>query len=91
MRRAAVTGGEMGLVDLARAPLELVAGDIVILASDGIHTLPIERIASEIRVLVQEHGRGISAQAIAGRLISAVEDAREAYQDNTTVLVARVY
>ena len=92
--RSAVTGGEMEMIDASLKPLGLSAGDVVILASDGIHTLPMDRIASEVRALVAEAGRGgggvASAERIAARLISAVEDARESYQDNTTVVVVRV-
>jgi protein phosphatase len=39
MLRAAVTGEELDLVDVSRKPLVLEAGDYVILASDGLHTL----------------------------------------------------
>ncbi len=88
--RSAVTGGEMELIDLSRQPLELVAGDVVILASDGIHTLPMQRIASELRVLEGERDLSLTAERICARLISAVEEARETYQDNTTVVVVRV-
>ena len=85
--RSAVTGGEMEMIDVSQRPLALAAGDIVILASDGIHTLPMERIASEIQVIERD---GFSASRIGDRLIRAVEDAGESHQDNTTVVVVRV-
>jgi PPM family protein phosphatase len=85
--RSAVTGAEMEMIDVSKRPLALVAGDIIILASDGIHTLAMERIASEIQAI---EGDGLSASRIGDRLIAAVEDARESYQDNTTVVVVRV-
>jgi PPM family protein phosphatase len=85
--RSAVTGAEMEMIDMSKRPLELVAGDVVILASDGIHTLPMERIGSEIQAM---GGDGLTADIVAQRLIEAVEDARESYQDNTTVVVVRV-
>ncbi len=85
--RSAVTGGEMEMIDVSRRPLSLIAGDVVILASDGVHTLTMERIESEIRAMGAE---GVTAERICDRLIGAVEDAGESYQDNTTVVVVRV-
>jgi protein phosphatase len=86
--RSAVTGSEMEMIDLAPGPVGLVSGDVVIVASDGIHTLEMARIAAEIRAA--EGGSEFQAEVLAQRLIAAVEDAREAYQDNTTVVVVRV-
>ena len=37
--RSALTGAEIDLIDRSRRPLALEPGDVVILASDGIHTL----------------------------------------------------
>ena len=48
MLRSAVTGDELDLVDVSTRPLVLEAGDYVILASDGLHTLEhrVQRIVS---------------------------------------------
>ena len=83
--RSAVTGGEIELVDRSRRPLALEAGDVVILASDGIQTLAQPAI---LRVAQERAGEG--PDAIAEALLAAVDAAREAYQDNATVVVVRV-
>jgi PPM family protein phosphatase len=83
--RSAVTGATIDLVDRSRRPLPLEPGDIIVLASDGIHTLPPANILS----VVTEHAAA-TAGAIADALIQAVEAAGETYQDNTSVIVVRV-
>jgi PPM family protein phosphatase len=80
--RSALTGGEIEIVDRSRRPLPLEAGDVVILASDGIQTLPQDQI---LRVVEQNMTAG--PDGIAEALLAAVEAAGEAYQDNTTVVV----
>jgi serine/threonine protein phosphatase PrpC len=75
----------MELVDRSRRPLALEAGDIVILASDGIHTLAHAAILD----VVQGHAAA-GPDGIAEALLAAVEAAGEAYQDNTTVVVVTV-
>ena len=82
--RSAVTGEELDLVDLSHRPLELRAGDYVVLASDGIHTLETDEIA---RVISAYQADG--CEAIAAALIRAVEQMRAPQQDNTTVVVVR--
>lgn len=83
--RSALTGTEIDLIDRSRRPLALQPDDIVILASDGIHTLPTERI----RAIVEETvGQG--PERVAEALVSAVDAARESYQDNTTVIVVHL-
>lgn len=80
--RAAVTGDDLDLVDLSEIPLPLEAGDVVLLASDGLLTLDDEAI----RLLLAAH-RGDPADAIADALLAAVDAAGVTYQDNTTVIV----
>lgn len=82
MLRSAVTGEELELVDASRRPLALEPGDVVVLASDGIHTLDAQAIA---RIVTAFSADGPAA--IAAALIREVENGGEAYQDNTTVLV----
>ena len=83
--RSALTGADMELIDRSQRPLALEPDDVVILASDGIHTLgepDILRIATENAA----HG----PEAIADALLASVEAAGDIYQDNTTVVVVRV-
>lgn len=82
MLRSAVTGEELELVDASRRPLALEPGDVVVLASDGIHTLPEEVIARIVTAFAPD-----GPDRIAAALIREVENGGDAYQDNTTVLV----
>jgi PPM family protein phosphatase len=83
--RSAVTGDELDLVDASGEPLPLVAGDILVLASDGVLTLT----DGEIADLLDEY-RGRPPQAIADQLVRAVLGAGDPHQDNTTVVVVKV-
>ncbi len=85
MLRSAVTGEDIELVDLCAKPLALEAGDCVLIASDGIHTLePIE--ISRIIAAYSPDG----PQAIAQALVRGVEQIRDPHQDNFTIVVVRV-
>jgi protein phosphatase len=81
--RSALTGGEIELVDRSHRPLFLQPGDTVILASDGIHSIPHAAIAR----LVMDT---TSPEATAEVLLAAVEAAGDPHQDNTTVVVVGV-
>jgi protein phosphatase len=83
--RSALTGVDMELVDRSHKPLVLEPDDVVILASDGIHTLEERDI---LRVVKENLARG--PEAVADGLIAAVEAVGDLYQDNTTVVVVRV-
>ena len=83
--RAAVTGDDLDLIDGSDQPLQLEAGDIVLLASDGVLTLDDE----DIRRLLAAY-RDDGAGAIADALIRAVDAAGAVHQDNTTVVVVAV-
>jgi serine/threonine protein phosphatase PrpC len=83
--RAAVSGEDLDLIDISRRPLMLEAGDVIVVASDGIHTLGDEAIA---RLVAQNVSAG--ADAVASALIEAVDGAADALQDNTTVVVVAV-
>lgn len=85
MLRSAVSGEELELIDRSRRPLVLHPGDWVVLASDGIHTLEPDEIA-RVATGFADAGPG----GIATALIREVEAARDAYQDNTTVVVVGV-
>lgn len=83
--RSAVTGDEIELIDAPERPLELAPGDIVVIASDGLHTLG----PDAVRDVVASYAPN-GADAIADALISAVTEANEPHQDNTTVVVVMV-
>jgi PPM family protein phosphatase len=81
--RSALTGTEIDLIDRPHSPLTLEPGDVVILASDGIHSISEAEIAG---VVTAAPTPGAAADA----LLAAVEAVGETYQDNTTVVVVRV-
>ena len=83
--RSALTGADMDLIDRSHRPLALEPGDVVILSSDGIHTLSEPDI---LRVVNETVARG--PDAVADALLAAVEAGGDIYQDNTTVVVVRV-
>jgi protein phosphatase len=83
--RAAVSGEGLDLVDSPQRPLALQAGDVLIVASDGINTLGDEEIA---RVVSTNLSAG--PEAIAQELIGAVDLAGDVFQDNTTAIVITV-
>jgi protein phosphatase len=80
--RSALTGHEIELVDRSERPLALQPGDVVILASDGVHTLSHADIAA-----LAASGE---PDEVADALLAAVEAAGDRHQDNTTVVVVRV-
>jgi protein phosphatase len=84
MLRSAVTGEELDLVDLCKQPLPVEAGDYVILASDGIHSIDGEEMARVIAAYADD-----GPQEVASALIRAVVAARDPFQDNTTVVAVR--
>jgi len=84
MLRSAVTGDELDMIDLSRRPLLLEAGDVIILASDGIHTLS----ESEIARIVTAYGDD-GCQGIANALIRSIENQRVPHQDNATIMIIR--
>lgn len=80
-----VAGGEVKHIDLPQQPVHLQRGDIVLLASDGLDTVPHNRIGALVGEL-----SSAPTQKIADILLAAVETERRVGQDNTTVIVARV-
>jgi PPM family protein phosphatase len=87
MLRSAITGEEIELIDVSRAPLALAAGDVVILASDGIETLAEAVIADMTNAAL---AGGDRAQTLADRLIEAIDNRRRPHQDNASVIVVCV-
>jgi protein phosphatase len=83
--RSALTGSKIDLIDLRSEPLELRAGDWVVLASDGICSLDGDEIADVVYRLRQS-----SPEEMADGLIAAVKQKGVVDQDNTTVVAVRV-
>lgn len=80
--RSAVTGDEIEMIDAPQRPLALAAGDVVLISSDGIHTLEND----DIRRLISAY-RNDGPEALAQAIVRAVDNAAEPHQDNTTVIV----
>jgi formylglycine-generating enzyme required for sulfatase activity/serine/threonine protein phosphatase PrpC len=83
MLMSAITGEEIAEIDCPEKPLQLRAGDRLILASDGLDTLSVENI-------LQGSAWSKSAKECVDNLLKAVEDADRPRQDNSTVIVIDV-
>lgn len=81
---SAVTGNEMRLVQVEERRLE--AGDIVILASDGIETVPDEDLRQFVPYLMREAGVGRVADGIIEAVLGLSEGRS---QDNSTLIAVR--
>jgi serine/threonine protein phosphatase PrpC len=66
-------------------PVNLMAGDVLIAATDGIETLTGEEITAVVSSL---HAQ--DASALADGLLLAVQSRQFPKQDNTTVVVVRI-
>jgi serine/threonine protein phosphatase PrpC len=83
--RSAVSGEAIELIDLNVDGLPLEAGDLVLLASDGLETIPHELMTERLARL-----RHSSSGSIARSLLNTVENLRQPQQDNTTVLCVKI-
>jgi protein phosphatase len=83
--RSALTGSKIDLIDLRSEPLELRPGDWVLLASDGICSLPGDEIADVAYRLRQS-----TPEEMAEALIAAVTQKGIVDQDNATVVAVRI-
>ena len=83
--RAALSGDEIDLVDCPEESMDLEPGDILLVASDGLQTLD----EDGIQLRLERHG-ALAADAIALKLIKAVENEENPKQDNTSVNVIRI-
>ena len=82
--RSVVHGRDLPLVDMAAEGYPLEAGDVILLASDGIETLS----AAALTKTLQAHAD--DAGALTQALLDGVAAAGAPRQDNTTVLAYRV-
>ena len=79
--RSVLVGGDIPLIDLQDDAIELDAGDVLILASDGLETLS----ENEIAAIAKAHGT--SSKAMVEALLTAVRGKSMTYQDNATAIV----
>jgi serine/threonine protein phosphatase PrpC len=84
MLRSAVTGKALELVDLCEQPFRLLAGDTVILASDGVETL-----AGDELLAVLNNPGDLSLRELAGDLMASIEAIGLSGQDNASVILYR--
>ena len=82
---SALLGGDIEQIDASSKPVDLLPGDILVAASDGLLSLP----GAEIANLLGKSG-GKSAHVIAGALLDAVMAKKNERQDNTTVAVVHI-
>ncbi len=83
---SALTGKDIPELDCPARRLDLEDGDIVVLASDGLQSVAEEDIAS-----ILDKAAHLESREIATALIDAVTAAGDPEQDNTSVVVIRVY
>jgi serine/threonine protein phosphatase PrpC len=83
--RSALTGSKIDLIDLRGEPLELRPGDWVLLASDGICSLPGDEIAD-----VVYRYRQSTPEEMADGLIAAITQKGVVDQDNATIVAVRI-
>jgi hypothetical protein len=74
------------MFELRDEPYELLPGDIVVAASDGLNSVDPKVLDAQL-----EFGTTKSADQIALSLLGVVRDAHVPHQDNTTVAVIRVH
>ena len=82
--RSAIFGDAVPLIDMNADGFGLEGGDLVVLASDGLETLPDGMLAEVIAAGADD------AQGTVEALLDAIAKAERPGQDNTTVLVYRV-
>ncbi|MEE9552515.1 MAG: SUMF1/EgtB/PvdO family nonheme iron enzyme [Gammaproteobacteria bacterium] len=83
MLMSAITGSDISEIDCSVEPLQLQAGDKILICSDGMDTLSSGKI-------VQYVEWSDSPKECADALLNAVEEAEKPKQDNTTVVVVDV-
>ena len=82
--RSVIYGDAIPMIDMNAEGFGLERGDLVVLASDGLETLPDEALAEVIKAGADD------AERIVEALLDAVAGAGRPGQDNTTILVYRV-
>ena len=80
----AVMGERITMIDAPGIPLPLRAGDVLVLASDGVETCSLADLAKIVG------GHSGSSEALVKDILDAVETHEEPYQDNATVVVLQL-
>ena len=83
--RSALTGDEIEMIDQSPEPLHLQRGDLILAATDGIHSLNEGEI-----VATCADSEEIEAAVLANGLVQAIENAANPKQDNVTIAVLKV-
>lgn len=83
--RSALTGDRLTLADIPLRPIKVQRDDWIIIASDGIATLPDDQIIS----LLQAEP-GLSAKSAVSTLLRAIERRAARHQDNATIVAIRI-
>ena len=81
--RSVIYGDAVPLIDMNADGFALERGDLVVLASDGLETLPDEALVEVIEASADD------AEGVVQALLDAITKAERQGQDNTTVLVYR--
>ena len=81
--RSVIYGDAVPLIDMNADGFALERGDLVVLASDGLETLPDEALVEVIEASADD------AEGVVQALLDAITKAGRQGQDNTTVLVYR--
>lgn len=82
MLRSALAGETIALVDLCETSFQLEAGDVVMLASDGVETLAEDQL---VAVLLNQRDK--SLQELADNLMASIDAAGHDSQDNASVIL----
>jgi serine/threonine protein phosphatase PrpC len=82
--RSAIAAEPPELYELRERPFELLAGDIILCATDGLATLDGKTLSLQLQTMAGE-----PAERIAVALLTAVCAAADSRQDNTTVAIIR--
>jgi PPM family protein phosphatase len=82
--RSAVTGEPIELIDRPQSPTPIEPGDVILIASDGLHTLSETQITSALAANADR-----PLPALVAELLARVEARREPHQDNTTLIALR--
>ena len=81
----ALTGEAISRIDWQQEAKQLINGDWLILASDGLETLSDNEIVSIIEINAKKDATDVSKA-----LIAAVKNKKDPYQDNTTVIAIKL-
>jgi PPM family protein phosphatase len=85
MLRSAIMGRELTLIDRPIETMELQAGDILVLATDGLNVV---ELADVEKIIAERAAAG--SETLANALLDAVRASGAPSRDNATVIVARV-